>query len=226
MKPYTWDEIKEFLIKELKKTRHIMTFGTISSRDINKDVDTVITKKPASKSSEFYTEIHNLFDSLNNYLNKKYGGKLIRTSRFDQEEEIKIIANYDEDKDLVFQVMTYISLPQLRMHWLPNMIKGVNVETILKETYNTFIGDINDLFSEEFSKEGIYDACFLYMNDLDRINSNYSEQHLVLIMNKLFDYILRKLIKIKPFQAKNKKEIRKYFYKMCDILDKLNNEPK
>ncbi len=53
MKPYTWKEIRRVLEKELKKTRHIMTYGTIGSCNIEKDIDTIVTKKPGSKSEDF-----------------------------------------------------------------------------------------------------------------------------------------------------------------------------
>ena len=43
-KPYTWDEIEYFLRKELSKTKHVMTFGTIGSRNIDHDIDLIITK--------------------------------------------------------------------------------------------------------------------------------------------------------------------------------------
>ena len=52
-RPYAWEDIKDFLVKELRKTKHIMTYGTIGSCDINHDIDTIITKKPASPSAEF-----------------------------------------------------------------------------------------------------------------------------------------------------------------------------
>ena len=64
MKPYNWQEIKNFLDKELRKTKHILTFGTIGSCNIEHDIDLIITKKSSSKTSDFYKEIHILFDSL------------------------------------------------------------------------------------------------------------------------------------------------------------------
>ena len=51
MKPYTWSEIKEFLEKDLKRTKHILTFGTIGSCNVEHDVDVIITKKPSSKTA-------------------------------------------------------------------------------------------------------------------------------------------------------------------------------
>lgn len=50
---YTWEEIESVLTKELKKTKHIMTFGTMGSCNIKHDIDTIITKKPRSKTSDF-----------------------------------------------------------------------------------------------------------------------------------------------------------------------------
>ncbi len=45
LKPYTWVEIEKVIREELRKTKHIMTVGTIGSCNINHDVDLIITKK-------------------------------------------------------------------------------------------------------------------------------------------------------------------------------------
>src|SRR3989344_1061419 len=100
-KPYSWPEIKNFLAKELNSAKHIMTFGTIGSCNIEHDIDIIITKKPSSKSSAFYKEVHDLFNGVDTYLQKKHKAKMIRTSRFSDEEETKYIANF-QDKELVF----------------------------------------------------------------------------------------------------------------------------
>lgn len=52
-KSYTWEEIRAVLEKELNKTKHILTYGTIGSCNIEHDIDTIVTKKPDSKSSDF-----------------------------------------------------------------------------------------------------------------------------------------------------------------------------
>jgi len=222
-KPYTWEEIEKLLAKELRKTRHIMTYGTIGSRNIDKDIDTIITKKPNSKSSDFYKEVHELFDKLNEYLNKTHKCKLIVTRRFDSEIEICKLGGKQKN-DLVLQVMTYISRSQIKMHWLPNtMLEGQTAEKIIREDYECIYGEFGDVLSEEFEGTVASEGLFLYVNDLDRINSNYDEKLLCEVMNSLFDFILRKRLKLEPKIAKNKKEVREIFYHTCDELDKRNS---
>ena len=77
-KPYDWEEIKHVLLKELKKTKHILTFGTIGSLNVEHDIDIITTKKPDSKSSSYFRELHKILDSVDGYLMKKYKSKLIR----------------------------------------------------------------------------------------------------------------------------------------------------
>lgn len=88
-----------------------MTFGTIGSCDVIHDIDIIITKKPNSKSSEFYKEIHEFFDRINRYLQMKFKAKLITTRKFVQEVEVCKLARR-QPKDLIFHVMTYISYQQ------------------------------------------------------------------------------------------------------------------
>ena len=104
VKPYTWGEIDGVLSKELKKTKHIMTYGTIGSLNVEHDIDTIITKKPRSKSADFYKEIHTLFDNVDKYLNKKYGVRAIRFSGY-QPEFLKL-SEYRKD-DIAFQTLIY-----------------------------------------------------------------------------------------------------------------------
>ncbi len=220
MKPYTWEEIKELLIKELKKTKHILTFGTIGSCNVEHDVDLIITKKPKSKSSDFYKEIHNLFDLLNKYLNNKYGAKVIRFSQY--EEEAKILSDYKE-KDLAFHTMVYTSYPQIEKDWGWFLLENESIKEILLSC-NCLLGSTEDLFSKEFKKESYYDSIFIILYLYDRVNSNYPEKRLVEVMNACFDLIFRKKLGRKTPIAKNKKEVREIFYKLCDIIDKLNKK--
>ena len=70
MSKCTWEEVREFLVNELSKTKCIMTWGTIGSCNIEHDIDTIIAKKPSSPSADFYKEVHGIFDSLEVYLLK------------------------------------------------------------------------------------------------------------------------------------------------------------
>ena len=219
-KYYEWGEIKSFLIKELKKTRHIMTFGTIGSCNVNHDIDIIITKKSNSPTSEFYKEVHILFDSLNNYLLGKYNAKAIRFSQYKADFETLLKSG---SKDLLLHVMIYTNYPQIEKDWGWFLLKDESLKVILSK-YNCLIGSLDDLNSKEFLKESYYDPVFLLLYLYDRINSGYSESNLVNVMNSYYDQIYRKKLNIKPPVAKNEKEVRKYFYKLCDILDNLEKK--
>lgn len=225
-KSYTWKEIEDVLKKELKKTKHIMTFGTIGSLNVEHDIDTIITKKPKSKTSDFYKEIHNLFDDLNDYLTKKYSGRVIRLPSIGYEKELLTLSKYEKG-DLVLHTMVYVSYTQLMKDWGWAIAKeDPSVEDILKENYNCLVGSIDDLFSKEFQKERYYDFIFIYLNLYDRINSNYAEGFLINVMNSYYDYLFRKRLGLKTLTANNKRDVRKIFYKLCDIVDKLEKTKK
>ena len=72
----SWEEIRSIISKELRKSKHILTFGTIGSCNIKHDIDMIITKKSNSSSSSFYREVYNLYGSIDNYLKNKYSKKL------------------------------------------------------------------------------------------------------------------------------------------------------
>lgn len=223
-KPYTWEEIKKILKVELKKTNHILTYGTIGSCNIDHDIDTIITKKPKSKSSDFFKEVHTLFDNINTYLLNKYSCKLIRTSRFSDEEEIKKLGNFTEN-DLVFQVLTYVSFSQIEKHWYADLGLNEDLNFILNNSYNLIFGKNSDLYKNDF-KSNSYDYLFIRLNDSDRINSNFENEFLIYRMNVLFDFILRKRLNLKFNFIKNKDEVRKTFYEICNKLDELENKRK
>ena len=217
-KTYTWEEIKSLLKIELQKTRHILTYGTIGSCNIEHDIDTIITKKPKSSSADFFKEIHNLFNSVDKYLQKKHKAKLIRTSRFSDEEETKYIAKFEEN-DLIFQVLTYVSFKQIKMHWYADLAPNEKVEKILKDYYSCILGNVEDLFKPNF-KVHRNEHLFIRLNDSDRINSHFPREFLVSRMNILFDHILRKQLHLKTIEAESEDGVREVFYQVCDILDK------
>lgn len=217
-KPYTWEEIREFLRKELGKTKHIMTFGTIGSCNVERDIDTIITKKPKSKSSLFYEEMHGIFDNLNYHLNKKYGVQCIRF--YQCEPEFLTLSNFQKN-DLAIHALVYTSYKQIREDWERSLLPGENIKGILEKNYNCLLGSVKDLFSKDFQDDP-YSSMFYYIQVYDRINSNYSEKFLVEIMNFYYDFVFTKRLGLKAPIAKNKKDVRKYFYQLCDIVDKLN----
>ena len=221
MRDYTWEDIEKFLKEELKDKPSILTFGTIGSRKIERDMDIIITKNNNAKLSDFYKEIHGLFDELNDYMNKNFKSKLIRFSAMVHEEEVKELSNYDENKDLLFHVMTYVSFNQIIKHWTPNVINKEETIEVIKKHYECLKGNKEDLFNQnKFPLDATNEYLLLYMNDLDRINSNMPIKTRIKSMNLLYDYILRKRINQKVRLAKNEKELREIFYYICDILDK------
>lgn len=50
MKPYTWEEIERVIRKSLENKGTITTLGTIGSRNIENDIDTLIFKEKKSKT--------------------------------------------------------------------------------------------------------------------------------------------------------------------------------
>jgi len=217
-KPYNWDEIETLLKKELKKSKHILTWATIGSLNVESDIDTIITKKSNSPLSNFYKEVHNIFDSLNEYL-KKYDGRAIRFPQY--KEDFKISSQYGPN-DLMFHTMVYTSYSQIERDWGWYLLKDENLREILSSE-KFLIGSFNDLISKEFQKPSYYDPILIMIYLYDRINSNYSKKQLIDTMNESYKMILRKLNQ-KPLKAKDEKDVKEIFYKMCDIIDKLNKE--
>lgn len=217
-KLYGWDEVKNFLISELKKTKHIMTFGTIGSLNIEHDIDIIVTKKSKSSSANFYREIHKLFEKLNSYLKKKYRRKIIRFSHFISEKEFLKIGGYRKG-DLALHVMLYLSWSDMEKNW--TLTKNFNVKNFFTQNYNVIYGNKNDLFKKEFQKEGKYEKIFKRLANMDRINANYPEKFLIECMDHFYNYIYKNYGNREKVKSKNKKEVRENFYKVCDFLDEL-----
>jgi hypothetical protein len=215
MKPYTWNEIKGFLEKELMKSKTIMTFGTIGSCNIEHDIDVIITKKPSSKISNFYKEVHNLFDKLNDYL-KRYNARAVCFTGY--EPEFLKLANY-KDNDLAIQLMTYVSFSQIYNDWFWAIPSGENINSILKKNYNVLFGKKENVFGIKFNSN-CNNSILSYLKRYDRINSCYKEELLIEVMNHYFDFLYRKRLGLKTPIAKNKADVKKYFYHLCDLVDK------
>lgn len=219
VKPYTWEEIKNFLRKELQKTKHILTYGRIGSCKIEKDIDTIITKKTNSSTSDFYKEIHSLFEKVDSYLKKNYSAKLICFNMF--EPEMLKLSNKKKN-DLAFHVFPYVSLGQIKRDWEPYMFKDEKpVKEFLKENYSCIFGNKKDIFSSKFAQKYYHDPLYLRLEIYDRIYSNYKEKDLVEIMNHHLDFMYRKKLNMNFNKAKDKKEIKDLFYKLCDKIDEL-----
>jgi len=222
-KPYTWTEIKEFLVGELKKTNHILTFGTIGSCNVEHDIDLIITKKPKSSIKDFFKEIHSLFDNMEDYLYKKHNAHAIRFST--SEEEFSILGLMkDYEKNLSFHGHIYINYPEMERDWAWALFEDVELKNIIVNHYNCLIGSVKDLFNKEFQKKSYYDPIFIFLYKYDKINSHYPNDLLINSMNHYFDYLFKKRLGLKTPIAKNEKDVRKIFYQLCDKLDKLNSQ--
>jgi hypothetical protein len=219
IKKLNWEQVKFLISEELKKSKHILTFGTIGSCNLENDIDIIITKKSSSPSSEFYREIHNLYDFIDNSLKINYSKKLgVFSGGGISPEQLKI--STCKKGDVIFDVMTYVSLKELENNWLPYMSKTSNIKEFLKKEYNCILGKIDFLFTEAFVKESRNDYLFLVLMKYDKINSKYPKSFLIDCMNYHFDYILRKRLGLESMKANSIKESRKIFYQICDILDK------
>lgn len=217
-KPYTWEEISEFLKGELKKTKHILTFGAIGSMNVESDIDLVITKKPKSGTSDFYRELHALFDNLNLYMKKKWNAKSVCFFSMLEEQTLRYLKSYNKN-DLGFHMMVYFSYPQMEIDWAG--AQDANVKKIITEKYICLLGSSEDLLSKKFMKPKIYDPTYNFLFYQDKSNSHYSSELYLAYSKKSFDYLTRKRLKLGTFPLKNVKEIKKVFYKICDEIDRL-----
>ncbi len=222
MKPYSWKDIESVLKKELKKTKHIMTFGTIGSKNVEHDIDVIITKKPSSPSSGFYGEIHGLFDSVDNYLNRRYGARAVRFALSTDEVFIRELGG--PGNKVLFHTMIYTSFPQIEKDWAWGIFPDENMKDLLRENYTCFLGSVKDLFKKEFLKPKYYDSIFIYLYQYDKTNANLSNRILMDLMNSAFDYLLRKRLGVKANIVKTKGQAREEIYRLCDILDRLEKE--
>jgi hypothetical protein len=198
-----------------------MTFGTIGSCNVNNDIDLIITKKPKSKTSKFFKELHDLFDNIDEYLMKNYGANAIRFSTSEEEFTVLNLMKNSE-KNLAFHGHIYVTYPEMQRDWNWALFNNDSLKNILMKYYDCLIGSTKDLFSKEFQKESYYDPVFILLYKYDKINSHYPDKLLIKAMNSYFDYLFRKMLGLKTPIAKNKKDVRKIFYKLCDKLDKLN----
>ena len=223
MKPYSWEEVESVLNKELKRTKHIMTFGTIGSRNIEHDIDTIITKKPSSSSSEFYKEIHGIFDAVDGYLMKKHKSRVLRFALSTEELFIHELSK-GSDNDLAFHTMIYTSFSQIDKDWSWALLPDENMKKMLLENYKCLLGSTENLFSKEFIKPRYYDSVFIYLYHYDKTNTPLSDKLLSKLMNDAFDYLLRKRIGVKANIVRNNEQARAEIYRLCDILDELESK--
>lgn len=221
MKPYTWEEVRKVLIKELKKTKHILTYGTIGSCNVDHDIDTIITKKPYSTTEEFYKEIHELFDSLEKYLYQKYGGKVLVFPK--HEEEFLTISEYKKKKDLVIQAMIYTSYSQIEKDWGWFLFKKDSIKRVLKE-YKLLKGIKEDLKNKDFKKSLFTDPILIYLYPCDRIHAHYPKKDLIRIMDAYYDFFFRKWMKKEKPKTNNLDDVKNNFYLLCKTIDNFEKE--
>ena len=67
---------------------------------------------------------------------------------------------------------------------------------------------------------------FIYMTQQDYFFSGYKRKELVKKMNEFFDFVFRKRLKVRNPLANNVLECKKYFYRLCDVLDNLKSKRK
>ena len=118
--------------------------------------------------------------------------------------------------------MAYHSIPQIIDDWTPDLLKNENILDEIKNDYKILYGNVKLLFSKNFLKGKMYDKWFLNIYKNDRINSNYPKEFLIEKMNELFRFMGKKVKIKKALVAKNEKQVRNYLYKICKMIDKLN----
>ncbi len=214
--PYTWQDIEDLIRPELDHCGAIQTFGTIGSRNLEHDIDIIITKEPGAKSSDFYRQIHNVYDTIDTYV-RQQGRKLIRFTCLDHEMDVCHIGGW-EPGDLRLHTMTYVSLPQMRKDWAVPLGEELEVEDVLDKEYIPIKGSKEDIFSRGFSKGNRNDHRILKLSDGDRVHSNYPEKLMVDAMNHIFRYV-SKHAKIEEVLATSKEDVRECMYRIADALE-------
>ena len=132
-------------------------------------------------------------------------------------EQLKI-STYKKG-DLVFDVMTYVSLRELENDWYPYMSSNSKIKNLLENEYDCIFGDVKFLFTEKFIEKTKNDHLFLIMMRYDKIKTRYPNNFLIECMNYHFDYVLRKKLNLKTMKATSEIDVKKIFYQICDILD-------
>jgi hypothetical protein len=221
LKSYMFSEIETFLKEKLVKCDTILTFGFIGSRNVERDLDTIITKKKESSLSDFYKEVHEIYDLLDSYLLKKHNARAVRFDGYEPEE--LELAEFKKN-DLAFHTMIYCSFGQIKKHWDFSLFEDEKIESILKDNYKCIYGDVKDIFSSDFLDKSYADNMFIYLQMYDRFNSNYPVNFLIKVMNHYFDFMLRKRLGLEKREAKTIEEAKEIFYYICDEIDKLNRE--
>ena len=100
----------------------------------------------------------------------------------------------------------------------------MKIKEFISKEYVCLLGSPKDLFSKEFKKKMHYDPVYNFLYHVDKINSHYPEKLFIDYMNKMFDYVLRKRLDVEAVKAKDVKDIRKLFYRLCDELDRSEME--
>ena len=199
-----------------------MTFGTIGSLNLSHDIDVIITKSPGVSTASFFKEVHQLFESLNEYALKQFKIRVINFARLTDEPFIKSSVLLSDN--IMFHTMAYVSLPQMEMDWAWSLTPDDNFRQILKQSYSCIKGNVDMLFSSSFSKRNYYDnvVTYLYLNDI--FNSGYDSKVVISVMQHLYDYLYRKRLNAKTPTIRNISDAKKYFYELCSLMDKMNKE--
>jgi len=213
---YSWKDIEPYLTNRLSQTKNIMTFGTIGSKNVENDVDIIITKKPQAKTSEFYREVHDLFTGLDQYMASTYDCKAIKFIKLCQQDEALYLSGYKQG-DLALHVMTFVSYPQLFKDWDWALGPKDNIKSLLS-SYVPLLGKTEMIYSSEFSKSQHNEHLILNLSHLDIINSKYPTDLFLKKMNHAYGYV-SKHANVDFVPAENKEEVINKFYSLCDLLE-------
>ncbi len=220
VKSYMWKEIEDVIASSLVKTKHILTFGTIGSKNVENDIDCLIMKKKNSSTKNFYKEIHSIFDTVNNYLEKKYEARAICFPHSGSQHEILHCANYKGD-DLAFHVLIYNSLDQLTKAWTSDLCEDESIRDILETHYQCMVGKTEDLFNAVlFEEQYYYSNLCSFLWQYNRCNSHFDDELLMETSKGHMDYIVRKRLQEQPLEINSAQDVRAAFYHACDMIDK------
>ncbi len=222
-KKLKWEDIELIIARLLSQSKTILTFGTIGSKNLNHDIDVIITKRKEAKSNDFYFEIHTLFDDLDKKLKKRYGVHAIRFTKSYEQEVIEFF-NKREKGNVYLHTNIYCSYNQIKLDWSCVLSPDDRVKSLLINNCKYISGKVDDLFSNNFNKKSYYDYLFNFISYYDKIQARYPNDLLIKSMQKSLSYLFRKRLNLVTPQVKNINDCKQAIYLLCSIIDKLNEQ--
>lgn len=215
--PFQWGDIEPLVINQLSYKNSISFFATIGSRNIERDIDIISIKNPNAKNSQYLRDIHSLLDILNEWIHYSYDRKIVKFSRFINQEESLHLGDY-KDGDLALHLMSYPCYEQFKNIWLADVPSTVDVYNLLKNS-KKMKGDIETIKYLMSQPKKEHDSLLYKLQECDKIHSNYDETLLLKCMNETYRYIQKHIKSDNYKYATNTQETREIMYEIADMLE-------